>query len=345
MGALPNKLPGFQDVADPVARRRFEIEWEAGIPEEPGLHISLMLDAMARGEIRSLYVLGENPAQSEADVHRVRRLLGGLDFLLVQDIFMTRTAEMADVVLPAAVGWAESDGTVTSSERRVQRVRRALAPPGLARDDLEILSMLAGRMGSGWGTPTAGEVWDEVRRLSPMHSGMSYERLDRLGGIQWPCPDVDHPGTRFLHADLWEEPLQRDRVSFHPTRWVPPVDEVNDEYPIRLTTGRRLDSYNTGVQSGGFASPLRTGATIDVSVEDGSALGLAEGDLVRVRSRRGAIDVPVRFHESLRPGLAFMAFHFPDEADTNVLTIDAWDPASGTAEFKATAISIERVEA
>jgi formate dehydrogenase major subunit len=271
-------------------------------------------------------------------------LLEGLDFLLVQDIFMTRTAQMADVVLPAAVGWAESDGTVTSSERRVQRVRRALTPPGRARDDLEILCMLADRMGSGWGTPTAEEVWDEVRRLSPVHAGMSYERLDRLGGIQWPCPDVDHPGTRFLHADLWEEPLPRRPAPFTPTRWTPPVDELSDEFPIRLTTGRRLDSYNTGVQSGAYASPIRTGAAIDVSPEDGSALGLAEGDVVRVRSRRGTVDVPVRFDEGLRPGLAFMAFHFPDEADTNRLTIDAWDPASGTAEFKATAISIEPVD-
>ncbi len=341
MGALPNKLPGFQDVADPVARGKFEALWGVDVPAEPGLHISQMFEAMERAELRALYVIGENPAQSEADVARTRRLLDGLDFMVVQDIFLTRTAEMADVVLPAAVSWAETDGTVTSSERRVQRVRKALDPPGEAKDDIEILSLLAARMGHGWGVPTAEEVWDELRALSPMHAGMSYERLDALGGIQWPCPDLEHPGTQFLHGWLWEDPLPRDPAPFIPTEWVPPVDELSEAYPIRLTTGRRLDSYNTGVQSGGFASPIRAGGTIEIAAEDGATIGVAEGDIVRVSSRRGSIEVPVAFHHSLRPGLAFMAFHFPDDADVNLLTIDAWDPKSGTAEFKATAVRIE----
>jgi formate dehydrogenase major subunit len=341
MGALPDKLAGFQQVTDDQARGKFEATWGAPVPAEPGLHLSLMFDAMERGEIRSLHVLGENPAQSEADVGRTRRLLAGLDFLMVQDIFMTKTAEMAHLVLPAAVGWAESDGTVTSSERRVQRVRRALEPPGEAKDDLEILALLANRLGYDWGTPTAEKVWDELRGLSPMHAGMSYDRLEELGGIQWPCPDLEHPGTQFLHGDLWEDPLPRDPVSFMPTDWVPPVDELTDEFPVRLTTGRRLDSFNTGVQSGGFASPIREGGMIEISPEDGAAFGLAEGDLVKVRSRRGSIEVPVFFRGGLRPGLAFMAVHLPDEADVNLLTIDAWDPKSGTAEFKATAVRIE----
>jgi formate dehydrogenase major subunit len=344
MGALPNKLPGFQDVADDDMRAKFEAKWAAAVPPEPGRHLSLMFEAMEHGELRSLFVLGENPAQSEADVARTRRLLDGLDFLVVQDIFMTRTAEMADVVLPAAVGWAESEGTVTSSERRVQRVRRALEPPGEARDDLEILSMLARRLGHDWGTPTAEQVWDELRELSPMHAGMSYRRLDELGGIQWPCVDEDDPGVQILHADLWEDPLPRGPAPFIPTEWVPPVDELTDEFPIRLTTGRRLDSYNTGVQTGGYASPLRERGSVVISPEDGAASGLAEGDQVRVRSRRGSLEVPVFFHRSLRPGLAFMSIHQPDEADVNLLTIDAWDPKSGTAEFKATAVSIQPIE-
>ena len=343
MGALPNKLPGFQDIADDEARGKFEAEWGTGVPAQPGLHLSLMFEAMERGEIRSLFVLGENPAQSEADVQRTRRLLEDLDFLLVQDIFMTRTAEMADVVLPAAVGWAESDGTVTSSERRVQRVRKALEPPGEAKDDLEILALLAGRLGHDWGIPTAEEVWNETRNLSPMHAGMTYDRLERMGGIQWPCPGLDHPGTQFLHGDLWEDPLPREPVPFIATDWAPPVDGLTEEYPIRLTTGRRLDSYNTGVQSEGYGSPIRLGGEIELSPEDGEALGIAAGELVRVRSRRGAIEVPVRFQENLRPGLAFMTIHSPDVADVNVLTVDAWDPQSGTAEFKATAVSIEPV--
>ena len=341
MGALPNKLPGFQDVEDPVARGKFEALWGRRVPDRSGKHLSLMLEAMEHKEITALYVLGENPAQSEARSDHVRGILAGLEFMLVQDMFMTRTALLADVVLPAAAGWAESDGTVTSSERRVQRVRKALDPPGDAWDDLDIISALAERMDAGWGYPGAEEVWDELRSLSPLHGGMSYPRLAEEGGIRWPCPDEDHPGTQFLHGGLWDDPITRDPAPFIPTPWVPPVDELTPEYPIRLTTGRRLDSYNTGVQSGAYGSPLRVGAAIEMAPEDGEALGLAEGEVVRVSSRRGSLDVPVYFQRSLRPGLAFMAVHTPDEADVNVLTIDAWDPKSGTAEFKATAVRIE----
>jgi len=343
MGALPNKLPGFQNVEDPVVRGKFEAEWGEPVPTENGLHLSLMFEAIERAELKALYIIGENPAQSEADINRARRLLGSLDFMVVQDIFLTKTAEMADVVFPAAAGWAETEGTVTSSERRVQRVRKALDPPGEAKDDLDIISLLADRMGHGWGVPTAEEVWDECRSLSPMHAGMAYGRLEELGGIQWPCPNERHAGTKFLHEWLWEEELQRPPAPFIPTEWAPPVDELTDEYPIRLTTGRRLDSFNTGVQSNTYASPLREKGVVEISPEEGERLGVGEGDLVSVTSRRGSIDVPAYFHGSLRPGLAFMSLHFPDVADVNQLTIDAWDPKSGTAEFKATAVRIEPV--
>jgi len=343
MGALPNKLPGFQNVQDPVLRGKFEAEWGQTIPDKDGKHLSLMFEAIEDGELKALYIIGENPAQSEADIKRTRRLLGSLEFMVVQDMFLTKTAAMADVVLPAAAGWAESEGTVTSSERRVQRVRKALDPPGDAKDDMEIISLIADRMGFGWGNPSAEEVWDECRSLSPMHAGMSYARLEELGGLQWPCPDEDHPGTLFLHGWLWDDDLGREPAPFIPTEWVPPVDELTDEYPIRLTTGRRLDSYNTGVQSNSYPSPLREIGVIEISPEEGASLGVVEGDRVSVTSRRGSIDVPVHFHKSLRPGLAFMAFHFPDAADVNQLTIDAWDPKSGTAEFKATAIRITPV--
>jgi formate dehydrogenase major subunit len=344
MGALPNKFPGFQNVEDDAVRGKYEAEWGVELPAENGKHLSLMFEAIEDGEITALYIIGENPAQSEADINRTRRLLDSLEFLVVQDMFLTKTATYADVVFPAAAGWAESEGTVTSSERRVQRVRKALEPPGEAKDDLEILSLLADRIGHGWGTPTAEEVWDECRGLSPMHAGMSYRRLEELGGLQWPCPDEDHPGTQFLHGWLWEDPLPREPAPFIPTIWAAPVDELTEEYPIRLTTGRRLDSYNTGVQSNRFSSPMRERGVIEVSADDAVHLGVAPGELVRVSSRRGSIDVPVEVHDSLRPGLAFMAFHFPDAADVNQLTIDAWDPKSGTAEFKATAVRIERIE-
>ncbi len=346
MGAIPNKLPGFHDIeTDPGARARFGQRWGTTIPARRGQHLSEMFESMEHGRLRALYVIGENPARSEADQHKAERLLGGLDHLVVQDIVLTRTAELADVVLPAASTLAEAEGTVTSSARRVQRVRRALPPPGSARDDLDIISELAARMGRGWGHPSAEAVWDELRSLSPAHAGMSYRHLEQAGGLQWPCPSEDHPGTLFLHERLWADPVEGPRAPFNAVDYAPPVDELSDEFPVRLTTGRRLDSYNTGVQSAGLRTPLRRPETLDLSPEDMADYGLREGDVVQISSRRGSVQAPVRADPTLRPGLAFMTLHFPEEVSTNVLTIDAWDPKSGTSEFKATAIRIEKLTA
>ena len=343
MGAIPNKLPGFQDVEDPVIRGRFEAAWKHFIPPKRGYHLSQMFEAMEHGELKAVYIVGENPARSEADQTRAVALLSGLDHLVVQDIFLTQTAELAHVVLPAAAGWAESEGTVTNSERRVQRVRRALEPPAGARDDIEIVSEIARRLGTDWGNPTAEQVWDECRSLSPMHGGMSYRRIDELGGIQWPCYDETHPGTEFLHARLWKDPVEGPRAPFHAVENDPPVDKLTDEFPIRLTTGRRLDSFNTGVQTGGYTSPLRTREALLISPSDAQRLGVNDGERVLASSRRGSVEVPIRFDASLRPGLAFMTLHFPDQVATNILTIDATDPKSGTAEFKASAIRIDKL--
>jgi formate dehydrogenase major subunit len=343
MGALPDRLPGFQHVEHDELRARFDAAWGVQVPPERGLNLSQMFDAMERDELGTLYVIGENPVQSEADQTRARRLLEGREFMVVQDLFLTKTAELADVVLPAAAAWAESEGTVTNSERRVQRVRKALHPPGEARDDLWIIFELARRMGHDWGTPDAEAVWDELRGLSPVHAGMSYARLEELGGLQWPCWDEDHPGELFLHSRLWEEPMPGSRAPFVPVVHDPPVDRLDDDYPIRLTTGRRLDSYNTGVQTAATTSPLRRGETLDMSPEDVERLGLSEGERVRISSRRGTVEAPVRVDDGLRPGLTFMTLHFGDEVATNLLTIDAADPKSGTAEFKATAIRIEKL--
>jgi predicted molibdopterin-dependent oxidoreductase YjgC len=343
MGALPDRLPGFQHVENDELRAKFDARWGVTVPPKRGLHLSGMFDAMERGELQALYVIGENPVQSEADQKRAKHLLSTRDFMVVQDIFMTATAALADVVLPAAAAWAESEGTVTNSERRVQRVRKALEPPGEARDDLRIIEEIARRMGAEWGWQTAEDVWNEVRALSPVHAGMSYERLEELGGLQWPCYDENHPGELFLHSRLWEDPVPGNRVPFVAVDHDPPVDKLTDDYPIRLTTGRRLDSYNTGVQTGGYTSPLRRGESLDISPEDAQSLGLAEGERVRVVSRRGQVEAPIRIDESLRPGLTFMTLHFQDDVATNLLTIDATDPKSGTAEFKATAIRIEKL--
>jgi predicted molibdopterin-dependent oxidoreductase YjgC len=345
MGALPDRLPGFQHVENDELRSKFEAAWGVPIPPKRGWHLSGMFEAMERGELTALYVIGENPANSEADQHRAIELLEGLDTLVVQDMLLTKTAELADVVFPAAAGWVESEGTVTNSERRVQRVRRALPPPQGVRDDIAIIAALSKRLGHDVGEPTAEDIWNELRTLSPMHAGMSYARLEAANGLQWPCYDETHPGEQYLHGRLWERPVVGPLAPFSAVDYAPPVDELTDEFPIRLTTGRRLDSYNTGVQTEAFASPLRRGETIDVSPADGRRYGFAAGETVRVTSRRGSVLAPVRFDEGLRPGLAFMTFHFPEDVATNELTIDAVDPKSGTSEFKATAIRIEKVNA
>jgi formate dehydrogenase major subunit len=345
MGALPNKLPGGQDVDNPEHRARFERVWKAKVPTTKGMHLTQMFEAMEHGNLRALYVLGENPAQSEADQKHALELLGRLDFILVQDMFRTKSAELAHVVLPAAASWCEDDGTVTSSERRVQRVRKALEPPGQARADLAILCALAQRLGADIGTSEAEKVWDELRSLSPWHGGMSYRRLEDLKGIPWPCPDESHPGSPFLHGRLWANPVEGPKAPFNAVEHDPPVDKLSDEFPMRLTTGRRLDSYNTGVQTAGYTSPLRRGETLDIAPEDGARLKIADGERVRAVSRRGSLEVPARYDPTLRPGLAFMTLHFQDDVPVNVLTIDATDPKSGTAEFKATAIRIEKADA
>ncbi len=343
MGALPDRLPGFQHVEHDALRAKFDVAWGVPVPPKKGMHLSEMFDAIERGELRAAYVIGENPVQSEADQKRTKELVRSLEFLVVQDLFLTATAEMADVVFPASAAWAESEGTVTNSERRVQRVRKALDAPGDARDDLWIIFELARRLGHDWGEPSAERVWDELRTLSPVHKGMSYARLEAEGGLQWPCWDETHPGEMFLHSRLWENPVPGSRVPFVPVDHDPPVDRLDDDFPIRLTTGRRLDSYNTGVQTGSFRSPMRRGESLDMSPEDIARFGLAEGERVRIVSRRGQVEAPVRLDEGLRPGLTFMTLHFQDEVAVNLLTIDATDPKSGTAEFKATAIRIEKL--
>ena len=348
MGAIPNKLAGFQDIEkDTAARERFEAAW--GVPIEPraGWHLTAMFEAMERGDLTAVYCIGENPATSEADQDHAVHLLEGLDTLIVQDLFLTKTAELADVVFPASNAAFESEGTVTNSERRVQRVRKALDPPGNARDDIWIIAELARCLGIDWGQLTAEQAWDELRSLSPMHTAMSWARIEELGGIQWPC-DEEHPdGMQFLHGRLWsfDDPqAQGPKAPFSVVIDIPPADELTEEFPMRLTTGRRLESFNTGVQTNAFSSPLHRGESLDLCPEDAAALGVTDGEVVRVISRRGAIEAPVHLTTALREGLAFMTFHFPEEVATNRITNEAYDPKSGTSEFKATAIRVEKLE-
>jgi formate dehydrogenase major subunit len=344
MGAIPNRLVGFQDwTKDESVRAKFERAWGVTLKPEYGKNLTMMFEAMEHGTLKAVYAIGENPAQSEADQHRAQRLLGGLEHLVVQDILPTKMLDFAHVVLPASSSWCESEGTVTNSERRVQRMRPALTPPGNARDDIAIILEIAKRFGHDWGHPSAEQVWNEVRTLAPMFAGMSYARLEQAGGLQWPCYDEKHPGEQFLHSRLWKEPREGPPAPFSVVEHDPPLERPDADYPFTLTTGRRLDSYNTGVQTAGYKSPLRRGETLDISPEDAQRLGLVDGAPVRVTSRRGSVVAPIHLDRSLRAGLVFMTLHFQDEVTTNVLTVDYTDPKSGTAEFKACAVRVEPV--
>ena len=377
MGALPDKMVGGWLWNDPEAKELFEEVWGAPLPEKVGKNQPQMMDAVKRGEIRCMYVIGENPAQSDADEHKHEKLFESLDFLVVQDILMTKTARMADVVLPAAASWAETEGTVINSERRVQRVHRVIDPPGEARPDEWILQDIANRMGVNWGFETAEDVWNEVRRLAPKFSGISYERLEKYGGIQWPCLDgsfeeisditpkeqlaastrgaenaegtaitadvIEKPqvGTKFLHAQLWADEVEK-RSPFHPVDHEGPVEMPDEEYPFQLTTGRRLAFHNTGTMTQSYKKVKDPEELLEICEEDAQKLGIEDGDFARVSSRRGTVPaVKARVTDRVRPGLVFLGYSFPDQVPTNVLTINAVDPLSGTAELKACAVKIE----
>jgi len=222
-------------------------------------------------------------------------------------------------------------------------VRKAVDPPPDAKDELWIIAQIAARLGHDWGLPTAEEAWNEFRAVAPHFAGgMSYPRLESMGGIQWPCPDESHPGSTFLHGRLWEVPCGGRPAPFSVVHHEPPIEQPDAEFPLLLTTGRRLESYNTGVQTNAYASPLHNGETLDMSPEDAARMGIRGGELVTISSRRGRVTAPVRIDTGLRAGVVFMTLHFPEQAATNVLTIDVSDPKSGTAEFKACAVRVDR---
>ncbi len=373
MGALPNRLVGGWTWDDPRARELFESVWGTPLPEKAGKNQAELLDAMEAKEVRAMYVIGENPCQSDADENHSSKLFGELDFLVVQDLFLTKTGRMADVVLPAAASWAESEGTFTNGERRVQRVRTVIDPPGEARSDDMILQDVANRMGAGWSYEKAEDIWNELRLLAPNFAGISYQHLDTYGGIQWPCLDGSieemddntpkeqlaadaqdseggtmptailekgQVGTRFMHAQLWAAEVEK-RAPFHPVDHEGPVEMPDEEYPYQLTTGRRLAFYNTGTMTQNYKKVKDDEELLEISAEDAGSLGIEDGDPVRVSSRRGEVSVKARVTDKVSHGLVFLTFHFPETAPVNQLTINAVDPRSGTAELKACAVKVE----
>lgn len=340
MGALPYSLVGYWPFDDPTGRQLHEKVWGVSVPEKEGLHLTQMIEAMGRKEIKALYVIGENPLQSDADANHTQKMLECLEFLVVQDILMTSTAQMADVVLPAA-SWGENDGTYTNSERRIQRVRPAVKSPGVAKMDHFIVQDIANRMGANWNYQSAEEIWEEIRKLAPDFAGVTYERLDH-GGLCWPCEDESDPGTQFVHSRFWEKEVEK-KALFHPTHFQPPAEQPDEEYPLQLTTGRRLEFYNTGVQTSNYKKVKDPEEALEIHAEDAAAYRFENGDPVRVYSRRGQVDTKIKISKQVPPGLAFMTFHFPDQTDTNRLTLNATDPIAGTAEFKSCSIRIEHV--
>jgi formate dehydrogenase alpha subunit len=339
VGGLPDFYPGYQSVTNQAVREKFAAYY--GIEQPParvGLTVTEMLQAAHDGQVCALYVMGENPAMSDPDTNHVLECLAALDFLVVQDIFLNETAALADVILPAAA-FAEKDGTYTNTERRVQRVRRVISPPGEARPDWQIICQIAEQMGgTGWDYASPAEIMEEIAELTPSYGGMHYDRLDG-DGLQWPCPTRDHSGTAILHTSKFP----RGRGLFSPVHHQPAAELPDDEYPLMLTTGRILQHFHTGtmtrrVNGLNFLAPEER---VEISLQDAATLGIADGDWIRVSSRRGAITARARVSRRPRPGLVFMTFHFA-EALGNVLTNNVVDPIAKIPEYKVCAVKVEK---
>ena len=339
VGVLPDAFSGYQPVADGEVRSKFEQAWNAKLPDKPGLTATEIMQAASAGDVRGLYVMGENPMLSAPDLRQVREGLKSLDFLVVQDIFLTETAELADVVLPACA-FAEKDGTFTNTERRVQRVRKALRPPGDARVDWRILCQVATRMGYPMRYSGATAIQNEIASLTPIYGGITYKRL-KYGGLQWPCPSPNHKGTRFLHAGEFS----CGKGTFHGVRYSPPKELPDDEYPFMLTTGRILQHAQTGTTTRrcDALNNLVPHAHLELNPQDAEVLGVETGNTVMVRSRRGQIEVPADLTDSVASGAVFLAVHFT-EYPANSLTVAALDPVAKTPGFKACSVSVKKTE-
>jgi predicted molibdopterin-dependent oxidoreductase YjgC len=336
MGGLPNVYSGYQRVDDPASRRRMEEAWGvSGLPDRPGLMATEMIPRAHDGRLKALYVVGENPLVSDPDLNHAAESLAKLDFLVVQDIFLTETARIADVVLPSAC-FAEKDGTFTNTERRVQRVRKAVSPPGQARGDWTIVCDLAGRMGYPMVYDSSRAIMDEIRRLTPAYAGITYERIAREG-LHWPCPNEDHPGTPILHVERFTS----GKGVFHAIDYVPPAELTDEAYPFYLTTGRVLYQYHTGtmtMKSEGLNDRVPE-SFVEISHRDARQLGLADGSLVQVSSRRGSIQARLKVSTTAVSGTVFIPFHFA-QAAANTLTHAALDPVSGIPEYKVCAVRV-----
>ncbi|HPQ42152.1 MAG TPA: molybdopterin-dependent oxidoreductase, partial [bacterium] len=323
----------------PEAREKFQTAWNVPkLPDKPGLTIVESMNMATDGTVKALYVMGENPVISDPNQHHVIEALEALDFLVVQDIMLTETAQYADVVLPGRA-FLEKDGTVTNTERRVQVMRRALEPVGQAMDDWWIITELAKRMGFDWQYDTAEDIFEELRSVSPSYAGMTYQRLENEL-LQWPCPTIGHPGTQYLHKDR----CARGKGLFTAIEYTPPAEEVDPEYPMVLTTGRVLEHFHTGTMSRNsrILDAIVPEPYVEIYPNDAENYNISDGEVVSVSTRRGSIRLKAFVTERPKPNVVFVPFHF-HEACANVLTLDVLDPACKIPEFKVCACKLEKV--
>ncbi len=339
LGPLPATLPGYQPVTNEKVREKFEKAWNVKISSKPGLKSIEMLDECKRGNFKGLFILGEDPAQTDPDLHHVRSALESVEFLVVQDIFPTETTQFAHVILPGA-SFAEKDGTFTNGERRVQRVRKAIEPiAGMA--DWQVLSRLSTLMGYPMSYTHPSEIMAEIASLVPIYGGITYERIEKQG-IQWPCPTKDHPGTTTLYTDLFARP--GGLAKFMALDHIGSGETVDNDYPFVLITGRIREHYNNGSMTGRVPGimELVPEELLEINAKDAEALQIKNGELVSVSSRRGKVEVKAKVTERSQAGNVFLSFHFR-KVLTNVLTSEHRDPISGTPEYKSCAVKIEKL--
>jgi formate dehydrogenase alpha subunit len=338
MGALPNTFPGYQSVFEEKNLKLFEEYWGVELSRTKGLRIPEMIDEAHDGNLKAMYIMGEDPVLTDPDANHVKKSLENLDFLVVQDIFLSETAKFADVVLPAAC-YAEKNGTFTNSERRVQRVRKAVEAPGEARADWEILAEVSRRMGGkDFDYNDAEELFEEIRRTTPSYRGITYERIDKVG-ISWPCPTEEHPGTKFLHKGTFP----RGKGLMIPVDYELPAELVCKEYPILLTTGRMLFHYNVMTVNSDKLNEMKPYELAEMNEVDAQKLNVENEGFIKVTSRRGSILTRIRITDRVKPGMMFMTFHYK-ESPVNELTNAAFDPITKTAEYKISAVRVEKVD-
>jgi formate dehydrogenase (NADP+) alpha subunit len=341
MGALPNLFSGYQQIENEDARKKFETAWGVSLPSKPGLTLVEMINAACEGHIKGMFIMGENPMLSDPDINHVREGLEALDLLVVQEIFLSETAKLADVVLPG-VSFAEKEGTFTATDRKVQRVRKAIEPVGGSLPDWMIICRLAQKMGgNGFSYQFPSEIMQEIARLTPSYGGISYERLDRGEVLAWPCPTQDHPGTKFLH----QKGFTRGKGLFSPVRYLNPAEIQDKKYPYLLTTGRVAFQFHTGTMTRRIPDLNNEAPScfIEINPQDAEGLKAQSGDILAVESRRGAIEVQALITDRVSQGTVFIPFHFA-EAAANMLTSRFLDPAAKIPEFKVCAVAIHKKE-